>query len=108
MICFTYLLYNVSYSSHVFSGHDSSRMYSKETVRRPGRKAPTELTDSGVSVVSDTPPCPVKDSSRVLSWLIQSETQQLTSSAGYSHSESSSKHRARSTGSGSINMQRQG
>lgn len=86
-------------------------MFAKESVRKPGssRKTLTDLTDSGVSVVSDTPPCPPKDTSRVLSWLIQSETQ-VSSSVGYSHSESSSKHRARSsatTSSGNSNLQRQ-
>jgi axin 1 len=91
-----------------FSGHDS-RMFAKESIRKAGgsRKTLTDLTDSGVSVVSDTPPCPVKDSSRVISWLIQSETQ-VSSSVNYSHSDSSSKHRARSTtSSGNSNLQRQ-
>jgi hypothetical protein len=96
------------------TGHETSRIFGKEVARKTGgggsRKTLTDLTDSGVSVVSDTPPCPTKDSSRVLSWLIQSETQQIVSGSGYSHSDSSSRHKARSSGasgSSSSNLQRQ-
>ncbi|XP_059476369.1 axin-1 isoform X2 [Neocloeon triangulifer] len=90
----------------------SSRMCSKDSLScKTGttRKTLTDLSDSGVSVVSETPSCQIKDS-RVLSWLIQNETKQVVSSAGYSHSDSSSKHRGRPSGaagtSGS-NTQRQ-
>lgn len=65
--------------------------------RRSSKKAPTEFTDSGVSVVSDTPP-----DSRVRLWLEESERGSRTSS--YTHTEmSGSKHsRHRSTTSSTL------
>ncbi|KAF4529210.1 hypothetical protein B566_EDAN011456 [Ephemera danica] len=94
-----------------FSGHDPSRPFVKEMARKTGgsssRRTLTNLTDSGVSVVSDTPLCPPnKDNSRVLCWLVQSEARQTVSSSGYSHSDSS-RHKARSSGSSGSSLQRQ-
>ncbi|KAK3928469.1 Axin-1 [Frankliniella fusca] len=77
--------------------------------RSSSRKTLTDQTDSGVSVVSDTPaalvaavpgvPTQMKDS-KVLSWLLESEREkQHTSSTGdgswHARSESSSKYRGR-------------
>ncbi|KAF4522831.1 hypothetical protein B566_EDAN008093 [Ephemera danica] len=95
--------------SYSGQGHESSRLFVKDMARKPGsggsRKTLTDLTDSGVSVVSDTCPCPAtKDSSRVLSWLVQSEARQ----AGYSHGDV--RHKGRSSGasgSSASNLQRQ-
>ncbi|CAH1959889.1 unnamed protein product [Acanthoscelides obtectus] len=66
--------------------------------RRSSKKTLTELTDSGVSVVSDTPPVlpPVKDS-RVLAWLMDSD--KSGRGASHTHSEMSLKHRSHRTSS---------
>ncbi|KRT81696.1 hypothetical protein AMK59_5721, partial [Oryctes borbonicus] len=62
--------------------------------RSSSKKTLTDLTDSGVSVVSDTPSAghggPAKDH-RVLAWLMDSE--RGNRSTGYTHSEMSAKHR---------------
>lgn len=68
----------------------------------------TDLTDSGVSVVSDTPPVlsmnPSKDH-RVFAWLMESDKGSKT--AGYTHSEMSIKHRGhRSSSATSPNANR--
>lgn len=62
------------------------------------KKALTDLTDSGVSVVSDTPPVvpPVKDN-RVLAWLMESD--KSGRGASHTHSEMSLKHRSHRTSS---------
>lgn len=66
-----------------------SRISSKKTL--------TDLTDSGVSVVSDSIPLgPVKDS-RVLAWLM--ETDKGGKSSSHTHSEMSVKHRSHRTSS---------
>ncbi|XP_052122889.1 axin isoform X2 [Frankliniella occidentalis] len=77
--------------------------------RSVSRKTLTDQTDSGVSVVSDTPPAlgvsavpgvptQMKDS-KVLSWLLESEREKQHTATGdgswHARSESSSKHRAR-------------
>ncbi|KAG5888939.1 hypothetical protein JTB14_012198 [Gonioctena quinquepunctata] len=66
--------------------------------RRSSKKTLTELTDSGVSVVSDTIPssAPVKDN-RVLAWLMESDKSGRGSS--HTHSEMSLKHRSHRTSS---------
>lgn len=62
--------------------------------RSSSKKTLTDLTDSGVSVVSDTPPVlhgiPAKDQ-RVLAWVLESDKggRGIT----YTHSEMSMKHR---------------
>ncbi|XP_075231655.1 protein axin isoform X2 [Lycorma delicatula] len=69
------------------TGHDgrfrqSSREWCGSGSRRWSSKK-TELTDSGVSVVSDTPPISVSHTnkdSRVLSWLLESDKQQICDS----------------------------
>ncbi|XP_018561819.1 axin-1 [Anoplophora glabripennis] len=65
---------------------------------RRSKKALTDLTDSGVSVVSDTPPVipPVKDN-RVLAWLMESD--KSGRGASHTHSEMSLKHRSHRTSS---------
>lgn len=81
--------------------------YRQGTCRRStsSRKTLTDQTDSGVSVVSDTPPVvptQMKDS-KVLSWLLESEKQHVSSGEGSWHARSerescsSSKHRVRAT-----------
>ncbi|KAJ8933838.1 hypothetical protein NQ314_013760 [Rhamnusium bicolor] len=66
--------------------------------RSSSKKALTDLTDSGVSVVSDTPPVvpPVKDN-RVLAWLMESD--KSGRGASHTHSEMSLKHRSHRTSS---------
>lgn len=76
--------------------------------RSSSKKTLTDLTDSGVSVVSDTPPAshggPAKDH-RVLAWLMDSD--RGSRSAGYTHSEMSAKHRGhRSSSATSPNASR--
>lgn len=79
--------------------------YRQGTCRRScsSRKTLTDQTDSGVSVVSDTPPVvptQMKDS-KVISWLLESEKQHVSSGEGSWHARSerescsSSKHRVR-------------
>lgn len=66
--------------------------------RSSSKKTLTDLTDSGVSVVSDTPPvahvpvAPAGKDSRVLSWLMESDRSGRT--VMHTHSELSSKHRS--------------
>ncbi|XP_065342079.1 axin-1 isoform X4 [Cloeon dipterum] len=90
-------------------GH-ASRMFSKESMTgKPSstRRTLTDQSDSGVSVVSETPSCQTKDS-RVMYWLLQNEAGQVIGNAGYSHSDSSSKHKSsRSGGASASNTQRQ-
>ncbi|KAJ8949071.1 hypothetical protein NQ318_016973 [Aromia moschata] len=66
--------------------------------RSSSKKALTDFTDSGVSVVSDTPPVipPVKDN-RVLAWLMESD--KSGRGASHTHSEMSLKHRSHRTSS---------
>lgn len=76
--------------------------------RSSSKKTLTDLTDSGVSVVSDTPPIlsvnPNKDH-RVLAWLMESD--RGSKSSGYTHSEMSIKHRGhRSSSTTSPNANR--
>ncbi|KAK9737109.1 Axin beta-catenin binding motif [Popillia japonica] len=76
--------------------------------RSSSKKTLTDLTDSGVSVVSDTPPAthgvPTKEH-RVLAWLMDSNTG--SRSTGYTHSEMSAKHRGhRSSSATSPNASR--
>ncbi|GJQ72265.1 hypothetical protein Trydic_g3356 [Trypoxylus dichotomus] len=76
--------------------------------RSSSKKTLTDLTDSGVSVVSDTPSVshggPAKDH-RVLAWLMDSE--RGNRSTGYTHSEMSAKHRGhRSSSATSPNASR--
>lgn len=69
--------------------------------RSSSKKTLTDFTDSGVSVVSDTPPVVhdlPKDQSRVLTWLRESD--RSARSVGYTHSEMSIKqHRGHRTSS---------
>lgn len=66
--------------------------------RSSSKKTLTDLTDSGVSVVSDTSPMPhvpvlpVGNNSRVLTWLMESD--RSGKGALHTHSELSSKHRS--------------
>lgn len=82
------------------SGHDFRFRQSKDSSRKSSsKKTLTDLTDSGVSVVSDCTPVthPIaqcKDNSRVLSWLMDTDKQ--ISSASHCHSErEGAKHRMR-------------
>ncbi|XP_060521598.1 axin-1 isoform X2 [Cylas formicarius] len=61
--------------------------------RRSSKKTLADLTDSGVSVVSDTCPAsaPAKDS-RVLAWIMQADPSGR--GAGHTHSEMSMRHRS--------------
>lgn len=64
------------------------------------KKTLTDFTDSGVSVVSDTPPVAhdlPKEQARVLTWL--READRSVRGPGYSHSEMSMKHRGHRTSS---------
>nr|CAD7432774.1 unnamed protein product [Timema monikensis] len=82
------------------SGHDGRYRQSREVSRRSSssKKTLTDLTDSGVSMVSGSTPtlhppaAPCKDS-RVLSWLLESE-KQGGPSGPHSHSDKD-KHRLR-------------
>lgn len=68
--------------------------------RSSSKKTLTDFTDSGVSVVSDTPPVAhdlPKDQSRVLTWLRESDRSARIIS--YTHSEMSTKHRGHRTSS---------
>lgn len=66
--------------------------------RSSSKKTLTDLTDSGVSVVSDTPPVPhvlvppVGKDTRVLTWLMESDRPARTPL--HTHSEMSMKHRS--------------
>ncbi|KAF5293498.1 hypothetical protein FQA39_LY02983 [Lamprigera yunnana] len=76
--------------------------------RSSSKKTINDLTDSGVSVVSDTPPVSmvVKDN-RVLAWVMESD--RAGRSSGYTHSEMSgkhSRHRKAYSGSRSSSMER--
>lgn len=77
-------------------------------LRSSSKKTLTDLTDSGVSVVSDTPPVVhdlMKDQSRVLTWLRDSV--RTGRGIGYTHSEMSVKHRShRSSSATSPNASR--
>ncbi|XP_012273577.1 axin [Orussus abietinus] len=54
-------------------GHDQRFRRSDMTRRSGTKKSMTELTDSGVSVVSDAPPLSLSKDSRLLSWLKESD-----------------------------------
>ncbi|KAK9883204.1 hypothetical protein WA026_001396 [Henosepilachna vigintioctopunctata] len=81
------------YSDDRFSRGSTAR-------RSASKKTLTDLTDSGVSVVSDTPPVAVpvpalaKDS-RVIAWLMESDRSSKSQSGP--HSEVSGKHRSHRT-----------
>nr|CAD7441682.1 unnamed protein product [Timema bartmani] len=85
---------------HSLTGHDGRYRQSREVSRRSSssKKTLTDLTDSGVSMVSDSTPtlhppaAPCKDS-RVLSWLLESE-KQGGPSGPHSHNDRD-KHRLR-------------
>ncbi|XP_031353608.1 axin isoform X2 [Photinus pyralis] len=84
------------YGEDKFIRGSSRRSSSKKTIN--------DLTDSGVSVVSDTPP--VKEN-RVLAWVIESD--RSGRGTGYTHSEMSgkhSRHRKAYSGSRSSSMER--
>lgn len=68
--------------------------------RSSSKKTLNDFTDSGVSVVSDTPPVVhdlTKDTSRVMTWL--REPDRSPKGIGYSHSEMCMKHRGHKTNS---------
>lgn len=78
--------------------YDERFMRSSVGRRSSSKKTLTDFTDSGVSVVSDTPPVVhdlPKDQARVLTWLRESD--RSVRGAGYSHSEMSMKHRGHRT-----------
>ncbi|XP_076648522.1 protein axin isoform X2 [Halictus rubicundus] len=54
-------------------GHDQRFRRSDMTRRSATKKSMTELTDSGVSVVSDAPPSTISKDIRLLSWLKESD-----------------------------------
>ncbi|XP_076243632.1 protein axin isoform X3 [Calliopsis andreniformis] len=54
-------------------GHDQRFRRSDMTRRSATKKSMTELTDSGVSVVSDAPPSTISKDNRLLSWLKESD-----------------------------------
>ncbi|XP_076292138.1 protein axin isoform X2 [Lasioglossum baleicum] len=55
-------------------GHDQQRFRRSDMTRRSAtKKSMTELTDSGVSVVSDAPPSTISKDIRLLSWLKESD-----------------------------------
>ncbi|XP_057665598.1 axin-1 isoform X1 [Diorhabda carinulata] len=64
--------------------------------RRLPKKPQSEFADSGVSVVSDAAPMPVKEN-RVLNWLLESDKSGRGQS--HTHSEMSLKHRSHRTSS---------
>ncbi|CAG9832564.1 unnamed protein product [Diabrotica balteata] len=64
--------------------------------RRMPKKPQSELADSGVSVVSDAAPMPIKEN-RVLNWLLESDKSGRGTS--HTHSEMSMKHRSHRTSS---------
>ncbi|XP_021931929.1 axin isoform X2 [Zootermopsis nevadensis] len=80
-------------------GHDFRFRQSRDSNRKSSsKKTSTELTDSGVSVVSDSTPVTSHPSTqckdKVLSWLLDSD--KLVSAASHCHSErEASKHRVR-------------
>ncbi|KAJ9597773.1 hypothetical protein L9F63_011381 [Diploptera punctata] len=88
------------YSS--MTGHESRFRQGRDVSRKSSsKKTLTDLTDSGVSVVSDSTPvvhpsAQCKDS-KVLSWLMESEKQVSSTSHCHSEREASSKHRVRVT-----------
>lgn len=94
-------------SEHKISMVKSKSMldYDERFARNVGRRSSskktlTDFTDSGVSVVSDTPPVVhhlPKDQTRVLTWLRESDRSIRT--IGYTHSELSTKHRGHRTSS---------
>lgn len=69
-------------------GHDRFRQSRDGGSRSRWSSKKTELTDSGVSVVSDTPPVshPSQFKDRVLSWLMESDKQQMCGALS-THSE---------------------
>ncbi|XP_025829569.1 axin-1 isoform X2 [Agrilus planipennis] len=84
-------------------GDERDRFVRGTSRRSLSKKTLTDLTDSGVSVVSDTPPVThpalAKDS-RVLAWIMESD--KGGRGVGHTHSEMSGKHgRYRKTYSGS-------
>lgn len=80
--------------------YDERFMRSSVGRRSSSKRTLTDFIDSGVSVVSDTPPVVhdiSKDPGRVLTWL--READRSVRSGGYSHSEMSMKHRGHRTSS---------
>lgn len=80
-------------------GYSQDRFVRQSASRRSSsKKTLTDLTDSGVSVVSDTPPVPhvpvppVGKDTRVLTWLMESDRPARTPL--HTHSEMSMKHRS--------------
>nr|XP_023025765.1 axin isoform X1 [Leptinotarsa decemlineata] len=84
--------------SKSMSEYPDERFVRGSSGRRSSKKTLTELTDSGVSVVSDTisATAPIKDT-RVIAWLMESDKSGRGSS--HTHSEMSLKHRSHRTSS---------
>lgn len=72
-------------------GHDQRFRRSDMTRRSATKKSMTELTDSGVSVVSDAPPSTISKDIRLLSWLKETDKK-----ADVKHSRHGKKYGSRS------------
>ncbi|CAL7940638.1 unnamed protein product [Xylocopa violacea] len=72
-------------------GHDQRFRRSDMTRRSATKKSMTELTDSGVSVVSDAPPLTISKDIRLLSWLKETDKK-----ADVKHSRHGKKYGSRS------------
>nr|XP_033189974.1 axin isoform X4 [Bombus vancouverensis nearcticus] len=72
-------------------GHDQRFRRSDMTRRSATKKSMTELTDSGVSVVSDVPPSTISKDIRLLSWLKETDKK-----ADIKHSRHGKKYGSRS------------
>ncbi|XP_046143749.1 axin isoform X2 [Osmia bicornis bicornis] len=72
-------------------GHDQRFRRSDMTRRSATKKSMTELTDSGVSVVSDAPPSSISKDIRLLSWLKETDKK-----ADVKHSRHGKKYGSRS------------
>ncbi|XP_006564444.2 axin isoform X2 [Apis mellifera] len=72
-------------------GHDQRFRRSDMTRRSATKKSMTELTDSGVSVVSDAPPSTISKDIRLLSWLKETDKK-----ADIKHSRHGKKYGSRS------------
>lgn len=80
--------------------YDERFVRSSVSRRSSSKKTLTDFIDSGVSVVSDTPPVVhdlSKDQQRVVTWL--READRSGKAAGYSHSEMGMRHRGYRTSS---------
>lgn len=88
---YIFLLYNIILQLHIFIGHDQRFRRSDMTRRSATKKSMTELTDSGVSVVSDVPPSTISKDIRLLSWLKETDKK-----ADTKHSRHGKKYGSRS------------